>query len=130
MVKTIRPEWLNTERINILRWEDDGGKIIDPPFVQPMPMHGAMPDTSLPWNQQFVIEPFQADAGIRSRLEFTDPTARSQTHLQFQTARMVFWTLPFGSPLPRVPADQVLFRAHRAARATCARSTAPPDVRV
>lgn len=28
MVKTIRPEWLNTELINILRWEDDGGKII------------------------------------------------------------------------------------------------------
>lgn len=29
MVKTIRPEWLNTELINILRWEDDGGKIIE-----------------------------------------------------------------------------------------------------
>lgn len=29
MVKTIRPEWLNTELINMLRWEDDGGKIIE-----------------------------------------------------------------------------------------------------
>ena len=29
MIKTIKPEWLNTERINILRWEDDGGKIIE-----------------------------------------------------------------------------------------------------
>jgi hypothetical protein len=29
MVKTIKPEWLNTELINILRWEDDGGKIIE-----------------------------------------------------------------------------------------------------
>ncbi|HLO17816.1 MAG TPA: hypothetical protein VK206_23500 [Anaerolineales bacterium] len=70
MVKTIKPEWLNIELINILRWEDDGGKIIetnhlilDPPFVQPMPINGAMHDKSLPWNQQFVIEPFQAGAG-------------------------------------------------------------------
>jgi hypothetical protein len=29
MVKTIKPEWLNTELINILRWEDDGGKIAE-----------------------------------------------------------------------------------------------------
>jgi hypothetical protein len=28
MDKKIRPEWLNTELINTLRWEDDGGKII------------------------------------------------------------------------------------------------------
>jgi hypothetical protein len=50
------------------------------------------------------------------RLEFIDPPARSQTPLPFQTARKVFWTLPFGSPLPRAPADQVLFRVHQAAR--------------
>jgi len=56
---------------NILRWEDDGGKIIetnhlmlDPPFVQPGPINGAMHETSLPWNQQFVIEPFQAGVGL------------------------------------------------------------------
>ncbi len=71
MVKIIRPEWLNTELINILRWEDDGGKIIetdhlvlDPPFVQPLPVNGALHGTSRPWNQQFAIEPFQAGAGI------------------------------------------------------------------
>jgi hypothetical protein len=29
MVKTIKPEWLNTELVNILRWEDDGGKIVE-----------------------------------------------------------------------------------------------------
>jgi hypothetical protein len=29
MVKTIKPEWLSTERINILRWEEDGGKITE-----------------------------------------------------------------------------------------------------
>src|SRR5687767_14146879 len=74
MVETIKLERPKTELIHILRWEDDGGKImetnhlvLDPPFVQPMPIHRARPDTSLPWkwNQQFVIEPFQADMGIR-----------------------------------------------------------------
>ena len=56
---------------NILRWEDDGGRsietnllMLDPPFAQPVPINGALQDTSLPWNQQFVIEPFQAGAGI------------------------------------------------------------------
>jgi len=56
---------------NIQRWEDDGGKIIetnhlmlDPPFVQPVPINGVMHDTSLQWNEQFVIEPFQAGARI------------------------------------------------------------------
>ena len=51
MVKTIRPAWLNTQLINILCWEDDGGKIIetdhlvlDPPFVQPLPVNGALHD--------------------------------------------------------------------------------------
>ena len=29
MVKKFRPEWLNTELSSILRWEDDGGKIIE-----------------------------------------------------------------------------------------------------
>ena len=74
MVETIKLKRPKTERRHILRWEDDGSKIIetnhvtlDPPFVQTMPIHGALPDTSLPWkwNQQFVIEPFEADAGIR-----------------------------------------------------------------
>ena len=72
MVKTIKPEWPKTELIHILRWEDDGGKtmetnhlMLDPPFVQSMPIYGVMPDTSLPWNQKFVIQPFQADVGIR-----------------------------------------------------------------
>ena len=29
MVKIIRPEWPNSELVNILRWEEDGGKIIE-----------------------------------------------------------------------------------------------------
>jgi hypothetical protein len=71
MVKTIKPEWTNTELINILRWEDDGGKIIethhlilDPPFVQSVPINEAMHNTSRPWKQHFVIESFQPGAGI------------------------------------------------------------------
>jgi hypothetical protein len=73
MIETIKLEWPKTEFMHILRWEDDGGKIIetnylimpDPPFVQTRPIHEVMLDTSLPWRQEFVIEPFQADAGIR-----------------------------------------------------------------
>jgi hypothetical protein len=75
MVETIKLKRSKTERRPILRWEEDGGKIIEtnhllklgPPFVQPMPIHVASPGTSLKWkwNKQFVIEPFQADAGIR-----------------------------------------------------------------
>jgi hypothetical protein len=29
MVKSIRPEWRNTKLIYTLRWEEDGGKIIE-----------------------------------------------------------------------------------------------------
>jgi hypothetical protein len=61
---------------NILRWEDDGGKIIenhhlvfDPPFVQSVPINGAMHNASRPWKQHFFIEPFQpgAGSGLRKR---------------------------------------------------------------
>ena len=71
MVETIKLEWLKTELINILRWEDDGGKIIeiryampDRQFVQPVLLNGGMHDTFLQWNDQFVIEPFQAGTRI------------------------------------------------------------------
>lgn len=56
---------------NILRWEEDGGKIIeinystlDPHLVQPVRIKRGMRDTSLQWNEKFVIEPFHAGAGI------------------------------------------------------------------
>lgn len=71
MVKTIKLKRAKTERRHILRWEDDGGKTIetnhvtlDPPFVQTMPIYGALPAKSLPWKQQFVIEPFHPDPRI------------------------------------------------------------------
>jgi hypothetical protein len=67
MVETIKLEGLKTELIPILRWEEDGGTIIeiknsvpDRQFVQPVPLNRGMYDISLKWNEQFVIEPFQA----------------------------------------------------------------------
>ena len=71
MVGTLKLEGLKTERINLLRWEDDGGKNIesdyampDRQFIQPVltdaGMHGTVPQ----WNKQFVIEPFQAGTRI------------------------------------------------------------------
>ena len=72
MAETIKLEWPKTELLTIMRWEEDGGKIIetnhlmlDPPFAQSVPINGALQDTSPPWNQQFVIGPFQAVPGIR-----------------------------------------------------------------
>ena len=71
MVETIKLEAPKTELINILRWEDDGGKIIeiryampDRQFAQPVLLNGGMHAPSLQWNGQFVIEPFQAGTRI------------------------------------------------------------------
>lgn len=60
MVDTIKLDWLKTELMNRLRWEDDGGQnienndsILDWQFGQPaLPtagMHAAFPQ----WNEQF-----------------------------------------------------------------------------
>ena len=64
-------ERINPAIENILRGEEDGGNIIetnhlilDPPFVQSMPINEAMHNTSRPWKQHFVIEPFQPSAGM------------------------------------------------------------------
>ena len=71
MVGTLKLEGLNTEVFNLLRWEDDGGKNIEPDyampdrqFIQPVRTDAGMHDTFLPWNKQFVIEPFQARTRI------------------------------------------------------------------
>jgi hypothetical protein len=71
MVDTIKPKGLKTELINILRWEDDGGKIIEISYampdrqcVQPALLNAGMHAASLQWNGQFVIEPFQAGTRI------------------------------------------------------------------
>ena len=57
---------------NILRWEDDGGTIIEINYstlerhlVQPVLINRGMRDASLQWNEKYVIEPFHAaGAGI------------------------------------------------------------------
>ena len=71
MVDTIELEWLKTDLINMLRWEDDGGNItesryamLDRQFIQPVSINRGMQATSLQWNGQFVIEPFQAATRI------------------------------------------------------------------
>jgi hypothetical protein len=73
MVETIKLEAPKTELINILRWEDDGGKIIeiryampDRQFAQPvlLNVNRGMHAAALQWNGQFVIEPFKAGTRI------------------------------------------------------------------
>jgi len=71
MVETIKLEAPKTELINILRWEDDGGKIIeiryampDRQFAQPVLTTAGMHAAPLQWNGQFVIEPFKAGKRI------------------------------------------------------------------
>jgi hypothetical protein len=71
MADTIKLEGLKSELINMLRWQDDGGKIIeindlmpDRQFVQPALINAGMHDVFLHWNGQFVIEPFQARTRI------------------------------------------------------------------
>jgi hypothetical protein len=71
MADTIQLEWLKTELMNRLRWEDDGGQnienndsILDRQFVQPALPTTGMHATSLQWNEQFSFEPFQAGTRI------------------------------------------------------------------
>ena len=68
---TLKLERLKTELINLLRWEDDGGKSTEPDyampdrkFIQPVRSETGMHDPFLQWNKQFVIEPFQAGTRI------------------------------------------------------------------
>jgi hypothetical protein len=71
MVNTLKLEGLKPEIFNLLRWEDDGGKNIEPgyampdrQYIQPVQTAAGMHDTFLQWNEQFVIEPFQAGTRI------------------------------------------------------------------
>jgi hypothetical protein len=71
MAGTLKLERLKTELINLLRWEDDGGKSTEPDyampdrkFIQPVRSETGMHDPFLQWNKQFVIELFQAGTRI------------------------------------------------------------------
>jgi len=71
MVEITKLEWMKTELINALRWEEDGGKIFEvndslrgQQLVQSRLLKGGGHHTSLQWNEQFVIRPFQAGTRI------------------------------------------------------------------
>lgn len=70
-MKTSKLNSLKTELASRLRWEEDGGKFSEKNtsipgrhFVQPLQIHAGTHHPSFQWDKKFVIEPFQADAGI------------------------------------------------------------------
>ena len=70
-MKTQKHQLLKTELASRLRWEEDGGKLSETNtsipgrhFVQPLQLNAGTHRSSFQWDKKFVIEPFQADAGI------------------------------------------------------------------
>ena len=70
-MKTKKRQLLKTELASRLRWEEDGGKLNETNasipgrhFIQPMQVNAGTHHPSFQWNKKFIIEPFQADAGI------------------------------------------------------------------
>jgi len=70
-MKTSKLISLKTELASKLRWEEDGGKFSGTQpsiparhFVRPLQINTGIGHPSFQWNEKFVIEPFQADAGI------------------------------------------------------------------
>jgi hypothetical protein len=69
MVKTIDSQWLKTELLDMQRWEDEGGQMIENNVplqlsVPPVPINPGRHDAFLQWNKQFVIEPLQPGHGL------------------------------------------------------------------
>jgi hypothetical protein len=69
MVKTIDSDWLRNELLDMQRWEDEGGQIIENNVpqrlsVQPVPINPGRHGRFLQWSERFVIEPFQPRNGI------------------------------------------------------------------
>lgn len=69
MTRTIKPEWMKTERLQNERWEDEGGTaatIEGAPspgrFVRPMLKTAGVQDFTRKWSRKFTIEPFEAGA--------------------------------------------------------------------
>jgi hypothetical protein len=70
-MKIKKRQLLKTELASRLRWEEDGGKFSEANtpiqgrhFIQPLQINAGTHHPSFQWNKKFVIEPFQADAGI------------------------------------------------------------------
>ena len=71
MADTIKLEWLKTELMNRLRWEDDGGQniennnsVLDWQFIQTVLPAVGFHAECLPRREQFSFEPFQAGTRI------------------------------------------------------------------
>jgi hypothetical protein len=69
MVKTIDSQWLKNGLLDMQRWENEDGQMIEnnAPLrlsFQPVPLSPGSHDRSLQWNERFVIEPFQPSNGI------------------------------------------------------------------
>jgi hypothetical protein len=70
-MRTKERQLLKTELSSRLRWEEDGGKFSETKtsisgrhFIQPLQINAGTHPKPFQWNEKFVIEPFQADAGI------------------------------------------------------------------
>jgi hypothetical protein len=71
MFKIIDSEWLKNQLLDMQRWEDEGGHMIennapmsDRLSVPPVSTNAGRHHTLLQWNKRFVIEPFQPGNGI------------------------------------------------------------------
>lgn len=71
MVKTADTQLLETELLDLQRWEDEGGQVIENSDLRDSPLHLQLVGvptrkhaTSLQWNKRLVIEPFQPSSGI------------------------------------------------------------------
>jgi hypothetical protein len=67
MIKTIDSQWLKNELLDVQRWEDEGGQMIEDNAPLPVPsasINVVRHHASLQWNEQLVIEPFQPNNGI------------------------------------------------------------------
>lgn len=71
MVKTAESEWLKIELLDLQRWEDEGGPMIETgdlmpgqPLVHLVPVYARKRAKSLQWSKGLVIEPFQPGNGI------------------------------------------------------------------
>jgi hypothetical protein len=82
MAKTMDLQRLKSELLDVQRWEDEGGQMIDNNAPLPVPLasiNAGRHHESLQWNQRFVIEPFQPNNivfPINKNLQRIPATAR------------------------------------------------------
>jgi hypothetical protein len=74
MTKTIKPEWMKTERLHNERWEDEGGTTATVEgalsagrFVRPMLKTAGVQDLTRKWSRKFTIEPFEAGTTLTQK---------------------------------------------------------------